>query len=278
MGAPSKTALLVAAYRGRASAREEALFRDPWAAALAGTEGLALSYRYDEAFPHMELWTAVRTSFIDRHVRWLCSRASRPARQVVLLGAGLDTRAARLGLDDVRFFEVDHPATQEDKLERLARVSEYPRDRAAYVPCDFETDDFLARLAAAGLDTSEPSVVVWEGVTYYLTEQAVRATLHRIAHGLDASSTVLFDYVRRKLVRGEVRDPDDLAAPAFVAELGEPLRFGVDYPLPMLYEEGFRKIRALTFDEICLDKTGTYDRERAFRFQGVVLASRTTSL
>jgi hypothetical protein len=55
--------------------------------------------------------------------------------------------------------------------------------------------------------------------------------------------------------------------------MGEPLRFGVDDALPLLFEEGFRKVRARTFDEIALDLTGTYVRERAFAFQRVVLAS-----
>lgn len=134
------------------------------------------------------------------------------------------------------------------------------------------------RLVAEGFDKSEPAFFVWEGVTPYLTEPAVRATLKRIASSHPAS-VVVFDHLRRKIVSGDVRDAKDLESRAFVADLGEPLRFGIDYPLPLLYEEGFRKIRSLTFDEVCLDFTGTYERDRAFRFQGIVLgssSSRTT--
>ncbi len=112
-------------------------------------------------------------------------------------------------------------------------------------------------------------------MTAYLTEAAVRATLRRIAKGTHPASVVVFDHLRKKIVAGDVREKKDLESRAFVADLGEPLRFGIDYPLPLLYEEGFRRVRALTFDEICLDLTATYDRERAFRFQGIVLASRT---
>jgi len=194
--------------------------------------------------------------------------------QVVLLGAGLDTRAARLAHTGVRFFEVDRSESQREKLTRLARLDSYPVAAATYVSCDFEKQDFLDRLVDSGFHLDAPSLFVWEGVTAYLTEPAVRATLRRIATGTHPRSVVAFDHLRRKIVAGEVRDAKDLDSRAFVADLGEPLRFGIDYPLPLLYEEGFRRVRMLTFDEICLDLTGTYDRDRAFRFQGMVLATR----
>ncbi len=269
----SRTALMVAAYRARATAQKDAVCNDPWAAALAGDEGHAIARAYDEVFPHMELWIAVRTAFIDALVR----RFTADFMQVAILGAGFDTRAARLARAGVRFFEVDQKESQRNKRARLATLDGYP-DAATYVTCDFEHEDFLDRLVAEGFDATLPALFLWEGVTPYLTEPAVRATLRRVAQGTHAGSVLVFDHLRRKIVAGDVREARDLESRAFVADLGEPLRFGVDYPLPLLYEEGFRRVRAITFDEICLDVTSTYDRERAFRFQGIVLASRTTSL
>jgi methyltransferase (TIGR00027 family) len=269
----SKTALLMAAYRGRATVAEGAICSDPWASALAGDEGAELARNWDKSYPHMELWTAVRTAFIDACVR----RATRTMRQVVLLGAGLDTRAARLSQSGVRFFEVDRPDTQGDKLARVAKLEAYPRAAATYVPCDFEKESFLARLTATGFDVSSPAMFVWEGVTPYLTEAAVRATLRTISEGSDPKSALVFDHVRKKIVAGDVRDPVDLEPRAIVEGLGEPLRFGIDDVLPFLYEEGFRKVRVTTFDEACLELTGTYERERKFRFQGLVVASRAAS-
>ncbi len=260
---------MVAAFRGRATARPERLCNDPWAARLAGSEGLALAEAYDKIYPHMELWTAVRASYFDQCV----VRLTGPARpQVVHLGAGFDTRAARLAKEGTRFYEVDHPDSQKLKLAKLAAL-DYPKDCATYVACDFERHDFVERLTASGFVASTPALFIWEGVTPYLTEQAVRATLHRIATACDGRSIVGFEHLRRKIVTGDVRNEDDLASRAFVAELGEPLRFGVDDALPLLYEEGFRKVRSRTFDELCLDATGTYDRSRMFGLQRVVLAS-----
>jgi methyltransferase (TIGR00027 family) len=283
---PSTTATMVAAYRGRASARPDPVCSDPWALRLAGEDGVEVARRYDGAFPHMELWIALRTAFIDDRVR----RAIRPEgemSQVVVLGAGLDTRAARLGrpgdsgdrrAPKVRFFEVDREETQTIKLARLATFSDYPKACATYVTCDFEREDFLERLVAEGFSTEEPAFFVWEGVTAYLSEAAVRATLRRIASGAHPRSVVVFDHLRRKIVSGDVKDPKDQESRTFVADLGEPLRFGIDYPLPLLYEEGFRRVRMVNFDEIGLEVTGSYERQRAFRFQGVVLGSRETKV
>ena len=271
MSEASRTAAMVAAYRARATAAKDAICNDPWAARLAGDDGFAIARAYDEVYGHMELWIAVRTAFIDARLR---ERIENGVDQVVMLGAGLDTRAARLARAGVRVFEVDRAATQKEKLGRLAALGDSPVASATYVTCDFEHEDFIERLASEGFAPDRPAFFVWEGVTPYLTEGAVRATLRRLAHGTHPSSVVVFDHVRRKIVQGEPKNPKDIESRSFVESLGEPLRFGLDYPLPLLYEEGFRRIRALTFDDVCLDVTGTYDRAREFRFQGLVVASR----
>ncbi|MBI3181058.1 MAG: class I SAM-dependent methyltransferase [Myxococcales bacterium] len=263
----SRTALLVAAYRGRASARDNPVCRDRWAAPLAGEDGRQLTERFDRAFPHMELWVAVRTAYLDALVdRWTESVA-----QVVLLGAGLDTRAARLARRGVRFFEVDRPQSQEDKLRRLRAAPGYPVEAAAYVRCDFEAEDFLDRLGSSGFDRKQPALILWEGVIYYLTEDAARRTLRRIAQGCHPGTLLAFDYLRRKMADGSGRGSHQ-AARAEVEDLGEPVRFGIDDPLPMLFEEGFRQVRNLSFDQACLSITGTYERAREFAFQHIALA------
>jgi methyltransferase (TIGR00027 family) len=273
----SKTAMLVAAYRGRATSRASRVCDDPWAARLAGDEGLALTRRFDAAFEHAELWIALRTAAIDAQVRRFTREHAR-ARQVVILGAGLDTRAARLAEPGVRFFEVDHAESQAQKRERLAALDAYPAGAATYVSCDFEREDFLSRLGAAGFTADEPALVVWEGVVYYLSEEAVRGTLRRVASGCAPSTVLVLDYLGKKLVGGNVKDPADLQTRDVVGDLGEPLRFGLDDPVALFAAEGFRHVRTSSFDQICLAHTGTYDRARKFRFQHVAAVSRETRL
>jgi methyltransferase (TIGR00027 family) len=245
---------------------------DPWAAALAGEEGARLASELDAVFAHMELWTAVRTAYIDAKVARYTSPPS-SFRQVVLLGAGLDTRAARLAKAGVRFFEVDHPDTQADKRRRLAALPGYPIDAASFIECDFEADDLMERLAAGGVDASAPALILWEGVVPYLREAAVRATLRTIAGRLHPRSVVVFDHLLKK--QADATAAKNAPAQGFVGDLGEPILFGTNDPLPMLFEEGFRHVRSVSFDDACLTLTGTYLRERQFRFQRMVTASVT---
>src|SRR4051812_34660867 len=112
----SKTALLVAACRALGTARTPPLCNDPWAAGLAGAESAGLAAAVARSLPGIDLGFAARTAFLDAEIRRF--RNERP--QLVLLGAGLDTRAARLGDGELRCFEADHPLSLADKQRRIS--------------------------------------------------------------------------------------------------------------------------------------------------------------
>jgi methyltransferase (TIGR00027 family) len=270
----SKTALMVCAYRARASTWKTPLFVDPWAAAIAGADGEDIARRLDAKFPPMEMWLALRVAYFDRLVGMAVDRLN--VRQVVILGAGYDTRAARLPRAGVRFFEVDHPATQAIKREKLAQLPGYPIDAATYASCNFEREDPVDRLAASGWSASEPSLVIWEGVVPYLSEPAIRATATRLASGIDPRSLVAFDFVGKKFAAGSNVSDSDKQTREYVGELGEPIRYGSDDILPLLYECGFRWVRSLDFNELALELLGDYQRDRQFRFQHIALAAART--
>jgi methyltransferase (TIGR00027 family) len=115
--------------------------------------------------------------------------------QVVILGAGLDSRAYRGDLlqRGVKTFEVDHPATQASKVERLKKVLGTIPAHVAYVPIDFN-DETLDKLLACGFDRSLKTLFIWEGVTYYLDAEAVEATLAWVRANAAPSSAIIFDY------------------------------------------------------------------------------------
>lgn len=265
---------MVCAYRARASRWEKPLFVDPWAEKLAGEEGEAIAKRLDARFPPMELWLALRVAYLDQLVGLAVDRCN--VRQVVILGAGYDTRAARLPRAGVTFFEVDHPATQASKRERLSTLPGYPIENARYVACNFEREDPIAQLATGGFDSHEPALVIWEGVVPYLTEGAVRATASRLASGLDPRSLVAFDFVGKRFAEGHKLNDKDEQTRAYVGELGEPIRYGSDDILPLLHDCGFRWVRSLDFNELALEMLGDYKRERQFRFQHIALAAVRT--
>jgi methyltransferase (TIGR00027 family) len=169
-----------------------------------------------------------RTKHIDQSLQVGLANG---VRQVVILGSGLDSRAYRMGPDHkgVRFFEVDSPATQEDKKQRVIRLlGSLPRS-VVYVPVDFETQTLEARLSEAGFQAGEPAFFVWEGVTMYLNAEAVDATLDYIGHGTAPGSSIIFDYIPTGVIDGTSTEPPAVRARRLdmLKRFGEPYLFGV---------------------------------------------------
>lgn len=149
--------------------------------------------------------------------------------QFVILGAGFDTRPYRLPQDTpVNSFEVDAPKTQAVKRGVLDRGGIDAR-RVAFVPADFEKDDWLAKLVEAGFDPGRPALFLWEGVTMYLDRDAIEDTLSKVASC--AKGTLLaFDYFTTETLKsGKLYWRYGRAAAKAV---GEPLKFGVDSTPP----------------------------------------------
>ncbi len=176
------------------------------------------------------------------------------ATQYVVLGAGLDTFALRNqwppGL--ARVFEVDHPATQAWKRQLAAAAGLQMPAHAAYVPVDFERQDFMEQLLAYGLDPGERTVFAWLGVTMYLAPAAVQATLARMGAQAAPGSVLVFDYVRRP-ARRELgrRLALGLLARRF-RRMGEPWHcfLGEDELQAMLAQAGFGPAEVIGPEEI----------------------------
>lgn len=134
---------------------------------------------------------ALRTSAIDTAVREAIAGG---ATQLVILGAGYDGRAWRMSeLAGVRVFEVDHPATQNDKRTRVADLP-VPAGIVSFVPVDFERESIESALDRAGHDHSLPTCWIWEGVVMYLTRPAMHATLASVARRSAPGSTLIVNY------------------------------------------------------------------------------------
>ena len=198
-GGPSRTALATAYARAyHQIADQPRILTDPVVASLIGVtpEELAGSTEPTEDRPGSGTTYRPRRLFFAARARFAEDRiAASGVRQVVILGAGLDTFAFRNPHPELRVFEVDHPATQAWKRNRLAEAGiDAPRS-LTFVPVDFETDVLATQLESAGLSRSEPAVFVWLGVVFYLTPDAVRKTLHYIADQAQPSE-VIFDYLQ----------------------------------------------------------------------------------
>lgn len=138
------------------------------------------------------LFFAARARFAEDAV---AAAVTAGVRQVVILGADLDTFAYRNTCPDLRVFEVDHPATRAWKRERLASAGIDRPETLTFVPVDFETQTLAAGLESAGFTRTDPAVFVWLGVVFYLTSNAAHATLEYIAAQAQPVE-VVFDYLQ----------------------------------------------------------------------------------
>lgn len=158
---------------------------------------------------------APRTIMIDDAIR----ECANP--QVAVLGAGLDGRFWRMGeLADVAGFEIDHPASQQDKRERLGPL---PAVTGAlhFVAVDFSHDRLDVALRAAGHDPLRPTTWVWEGVVRYLTRRDVTTTVAAVAALSAPGSRLIVNYQARSLVGSLGRAGMRLASRA--ARVADPL-------------------------------------------------------
>ena len=213
------------------------------------------------AYTEQALKTAVRTG----------------TEQYVILGAGLDTFAFREKefLSKHKVFEVDHPLTQSDKLERIARAGWTIPDNLTFVPVDFTKDSLTERLIAAGFDTKAKSFFSWLGVTYYLSAEAIGKTLTELSSLCADGSTLVFDYPDENFFEAPEKRVQNTIMMAKAG--GEPMQSAFSYSEleKLLEKHGFLIYELLTPDDIqrdIIDKVGA--EMKAFEHVGYCLAVR----
>ena len=228
-GEASRTALGAAGHRAAHQVLEGGrIFADPLALAILGNdaaEAIAAAIEWPEQ-RLLRLFIAMRSRFAEDSARRAIKRG---VRQIVALGAGLDTFAYRLKpIAGLRVFELDHPSTQRDKRRRLARAQIAEPSQVVYIGHNFERGSLSGALAAGGFDTARRSFVLWLGVTPYLTEDAVFATLGELAR-LPGGVEVVLDYVNPPDTIEDAAARDRLRElAARVAAAGEPFRCYLD--------------------------------------------------
>jgi methyltransferase (TIGR00027 family) len=210
-GQPSQTAMTAAAARAAHLLvdSEPRIFADSLAALLLGDKAETyLRYHREHGDHPLLAGTRAQATCRSRFTEdQLALAAARGTAQYVILGAGLDSFACRSELAGrLRVFEVDHPATQQRKRALMAAAGLAEPPTLTWVPVDFETDELIAALTAAGLDPAAPAFVSWLGVTMYLTAEAIGATLTSLSR-LAPGSELVTDY----MLTADLRDADGVA-------------------------------------------------------------------
>ena len=196
------------------------IFLDPLALPILGVDAdtVAREARNDAFSQRLRMFIALRSRLAEDALE---NAVERGTRQLVVLGAGLDTFAYRSAFGDrLRIFEVDHPATQAWKRERLSEASIAMPRALTFAPVDFERQTLSDGLAHAGFDPTLPTFFTWLGVVPYLTEAAVFATLGLIA-SLPGGAHVVFDYANPPETLTADARAGHAALAARVAEAGE---------------------------------------------------------
>lgn len=172
--------------------------------------------------------------------------------QIVILGAGFDTRSYRLpGAASKPVFEIDHPVTQEAKREALRGVVDPLPANVHFVGVDFDHDDLGERLRAAGYSESRRTLFVWQGVIVYLTRDGADATLAFIAKHSAPGSLVVFDSMDTEALAGST----SIGLRFFTTAMGEKVTFGIGLGEIVRYLEdrGFTGVDV--FDHAAMQRT-----------------------
>ena len=237
---PSRTSIMVAAARALGALDPDPGVRNPdhLAGAFIGPAELALiaghpigkmlDISYEEAIDDIPIamltsMMIVRTRFIDQALQRAVANG---VTQVVMLGAGFDSRAYRFAdlLQHCRVVEIDAPPTQEYKKRRVIEALGKLPDHVHYAPINLAEQSLSRVLEACGLRKEEKTFFIWEGVTMYLPEQSIRSVLETVAQYAPGSTLVL-DYVNSLGLAMMERNPQTPVGSA--AAWGEPWIFGV---------------------------------------------------
>lgn len=165
-----------------------------------------------------------RTRYIDDTAR---ESLAKGIDQLAILGAGFDTRPYRLsGMEQVRVFEVDLPTVQNEKKQRLQKYLGRLPEQVTFIPIDFDLQSLDSVFVATSFDPSRPAVFIWEAVTQYITEDAVRRTLAFVGKSAPGS-VLLFTYVLKSIIerRSDIPGADKMMD--FVAN-DSPWLFGLE--------------------------------------------------
>lgn len=149
--------------------------------------------------------------------------------QYVICGAGVDTFAFRNENPNIQIFEIDHPATQKYKLERIHQLEWNIPANVHYVPVDFEKDDMKEKLIEAGFDKNKKAFFSILGVTYYLTLPVFEETIQNIAQLSTEDNMIIFDYPDETTLQHDSNSERVRKITEITASFGEKMKHGYTY-------------------------------------------------
>lgn len=236
---------------------DECICNDPYAIRFISKEVLEFVTRNPEKYkalvtqnerlvPGAVNSIVVRVRYFDDVVK---SSIGDGLEQLVILGAGYDTRAYRIeGLKNVRIFEVDQPVTQKIKVEKIKEIFGSLPGHVTYVSVDIGVDKLDQRLLESGYDRSRKTLFIMEGLFMYLPPETVDETLSFIAQNSGRSSAIVFDYIPQSVVDGTCELEAGKNWRKGVMDVGEPFLSGIKEGEIEIFlkQRGFSNVKNIT--------------------------------
>ena len=222
----------MAEYRARENGETNPLYRDPIVPLFLNERTRQAADRMAGDFPAGEKAVRLRTRYYDDH---LDEQLVHGCRQVIILGAGLDSRAVRKQSPGVTYFEIDDADMINFKRELLAEAGiDAP---IVFIPGNYVTDDLVHLLAVNDFDFELPTYVIWEGNTMYLTRPIVLKVLTDL-RGRISSFAISFDYMPEAVIAYATGDEGTSGFVRRFAAMGAPWHFGLDDLEELAHEAG----------------------------------------
>jgi len=252
---------VIAGYRTAESMRPESerVCYDPYAKYFLGS--ILSTVARSRLLARMAIWYAdqvapggpgeaiCRTRYIDDYLGGCIADG---IRQLVILGAGYDSRAYRFPelVGKVRVFEVDNEVTQLRKIRKIKEIFGSLPEHVTYIPMDFNKEKLDKKLAESGYNRDLKTLFIWEGVTFYLTADAVEETLAFVAGNSGKGSYIIFNYVFKSVIDGTNSTKEASRWRVALEHRGEPAVFGIEEGTieRFLSQRGFCEIETVDCD------------------------------
>jgi len=260
---PSQMAEGIAMQRFAESSKgeDERICYDPYAVHFIRPEVIEFGKKHPEKakelienterlFPGLSSSIMARVRYFDDFVK---KSIENGLEQLVILGAGYDTRAYRIEelKENVNIFEMDHPNTQGFKIEKINEIFGSNPKKVVYVPVDFEKEKIGEKLIENGFIGSKKTLFILEGLVMYIPPEAVAEIFLFITENSVKGSRVIFDYYPQSVVDGTSKLEVGQNIRNHLIKIGEPLQFGIkeEEIENFLKEFGFSVIDNVTSEE-----------------------------
>lgn len=240
----SGTAFVVAEFRNDENKETHSLYRDHFVHLFLDQETKKAADHISGSYPPIRNNVRLRTRYFDGQ---LDQQLQQGCRQVVILGAGLDTRPQRMAAPGVSYFEIDAPETQAFKKAKLEENSIDPNTK--YIGGNYVTDGMVDLLRQSAFDVDLPTHVIWEGNTMYLNEIAVHQVLKNLARHIQRCS-VSFDYMAEEVIENRTGDPEIARVVERFAAMGAPWTYGINRLVELATECDATVIENVTMAEL----------------------------